>query len=72
MSGRDWFRSAGLASPAAGGLMSRQQRQELGDAGRQTVMATRSSQLYARAYRALFIAVRSCDEPDLATALETT
>jgi D-inositol-3-phosphate glycosyltransferase len=50
--------------------MSPAERQELGDAGRQTVMANRSSLLYAQHYRALFSALRSGDDPDRAKTLE--
>ena len=50
--------------------MSPAERQELGDAGRRTVMANRSSLLDARDYRALFSALGSDDDPDLAAALE--
>lgn len=52
--------------------MSRKQRQELGEAGRRTVEANRSSSLYARDYRIIFGALASAQEPDLATALTTS
>jgi glycosyltransferase involved in cell wall biosynthesis len=51
--------------------MSRKQRQELGEAGRLTVEANRSSSLYAHDYRILFAALVAADCPDLASALET-
>jgi len=51
--------------------MSEEERQELGAAGSRTVMASRSSSLYAGDYRALFIALGSADGPDLASALGT-
>lgn len=52
--------------------MSRRQRQELGEAGRLTVEANRSSSLYARDYRFIFGALTADREPDLATALSTS
>jgi D-inositol-3-phosphate glycosyltransferase len=50
----------------------RARRQEMGTAGRLTVEANRASANYARDYRALFAALASEREPDLAAALRAT
>ena len=50
--------------------MARSERQDIGERGRATVEANRSSALYARDYRALFAALAAADQPDLAAALE--
>ncbi|MDX6564724.1 MAG: D-inositol-3-phosphate glycosyltransferase, partial [Gaiellales bacterium] len=50
----------------------RARRKEMGEAGRLTVEANRSSANYARDYRALFAALASEREPDLEAALKAT
>jgi len=51
--------------------LSRKEREEMGEAGRALVQATRSSAHYGRAYRIIFGALLSTEEIDLADSLKS-